>query len=128
MGALFSLWRVYCALCVLQVFIVGMTFVLTAASYFCMLDNGTALPPHFFRAWCLVGAICLVLGVIVVTDVPRSLGKALLVFLHRIQSPGTSFEEQVLAATIAIMVGARGAHSARSPTAFDALHDALFSH
>ena len=49
---------------------------------------------------------CIVVGYLAVTDMPRALGKAFLVFLHRIQSPGTSFDQQVLAATITIMVGA----------------------
>ena len=37
---------------------------------------------------------CIVVGYLAVTDMPRALGKAFLVFLHPIQSPGTSFDQQ----------------------------------
>ena len=90
----------------LMVVIVGIGLFTAAANYFCMLDYGATLPPHWFRSYVIMSLTCVVIGYFAVTDVPRSLGKAFLVFLHRIQSPGTSFDQQVLAATITIMVGA----------------------
>ena len=79
----------------LMVVCVGIGLFTAAANYFCMLDYGAELPPHWFQGYVIMSGTCMVIGVMAVTDVPRSLGKAFLVFLHKIQSPGTSFDQQV---------------------------------
>ena len=90
----------------LMVVIVGIGLFVAAANAFCMLDHGDELPFSWYRGYVYMSLTCIVVGYLAVTDMPRALGKAFLVFLHRIQSPGTSFDQQVLAATITIMVGA----------------------
>ena len=90
----------------LMVVCVGIGIFTMFANYFCMLDYGAELPPHWFRNYVFMSLTCCAIGYMAITDVPRVLGKKFLVLLHSIQSPDTSFDQQVLAATITIMVGA----------------------
>jgi hypothetical protein len=70
---------------------VGIGIFTMLANYFCMLDYGAELPPHWFRGYIFMSLTCIVIGYMAVTDIPRRLGKKFLVLLHSIQSPGTSF-------------------------------------
>ena len=67
----------------LMVVCVGIGIFTTFANYFCMLDYGAELPPHWFRNYLYMALCCAVIGAMAVTDVPRRLGKKFLVLLHR---------------------------------------------
>jgi hypothetical protein len=88
--------------------VVGIGMFTMAATYFCMTDAKADVPEGFFASYMVMSLTCCVIGALAVTDVPRTLGKRFLERLHRMQagSDGGSYDHQVLAATIAIMVGA----------------------
>ena len=86
--------------------VVGIGVFEMLACYFCIKDSGGKVAKGFFQGYAIMGVVCIISGIVCVTDYPRLAGRKFLERLHKWTSPSTSFDYQCLAATIAIMVGA----------------------
>lgn len=82
----------------------GIGVFMAIACYFMLIDNKAVMTTGFWFGEALKIIFTFVIGFSCVTGAPRAGGKWLLKALHEWVEKGTSFEHQVLAATIAIMV------------------------
>ena len=87
--------------------VVGIGIFLAASCYYVVKDNmgESAIDFSFYAGYAGMVLVTVVTGCLCVTSVPRTLGKKFLQALAWHTEPGASYEYQVLAGTMATMVG-----------------------
>ena len=91
----------------LMIVIVAIGLFVAMSCYYVVVDNlgEAAIDASFFAGWATSTIGVIATGVACVTSVPRTMGKRLLKALAWHTEPGASYEHQVLASTIATMIG-----------------------